>query len=86
MGQRDLPDTYEWDGKPYGLDNKAALKELDYTTRLVAPQESISDALTKPNTSSRPAITENILVAVLAYKQVRTGNFVVVEEATRPGV
>lgn len=40
-----LPDTYTWDGEPYDPDNKAASKELDYTTVALAAGETFSGAL-----------------------------------------
>lgn len=40
-----LPDTYVWGGEPYTPDNKAAAKELDYATVLLASGEHFSGKL-----------------------------------------
>lgn len=43
-----LPDTYIYDGEPYNPDNKAASKELNYSTVYLAPGEQFSQALPHP--------------------------------------
>ena len=43
-----LPDTYVWKGEPYNPDAKAASKELDYATILLAPGERFTGVLPYP--------------------------------------
>lgn len=43
-----LPDTYQWDGKPFTPDNRAASKELDYVTVPLKPGQAFAAALPRP--------------------------------------
>ena len=75
-----LPDTYEWGGRPFNPDNKAASKELDYAMILLKAGESFDGKLPEPvhvggvegNNAdfhgSSGAYTENIFQAVVAAK------------------
>lgn len=43
-----LPDTYEWDGAKFDLDNPAAMQELDYGTLLVKGGDTFEGTLPMP--------------------------------------
>lgn len=74
-----LPDTYTWDGEPYGPDNKAASKELDYATILLDGGEQFNGTLPYPKkpessdgdtTGTTSSYTEHMFVGVVAAKVV----------------
>ncbi len=75
-----LPDTYIWQGEPYTPDHKAASKELDYATVLVAPGERVRGPLPRPAHieaiagdihGSAATYTEHVFEGVVAAKILR---------------
>lgn len=65
-----LPDTYTWDGMLFTPDNKAASKELDYSTILLKSGEAFNDTLPYPKNpgEEEPAYTEQVFQGVVAAK------------------
>ncbi|MFU8874415.1 glycosyl hydrolase [Micromonospora sp. SL4-19] len=56
-----LPDTYTWQGAKYSPDNKAASKELDYSTVLLAPNESFNSNLPRSVLPSQSANAQELV-------------------------
>ncbi|NSL43360.1 hypothetical protein HO151_03945 [Streptomyces sp. 8P21H-1] len=68
-----LPDTYTWDGVRFDYDNKAASKELDYATVLLAAGEKFEGTLPRAVKPAQSAASkENVFEGVVAARITKT--------------
>ncbi|MBE2320727.1 hypothetical protein DVA67_032510 [Solirubrobacter sp. CPCC 204708] len=56
-----LPDTYTWEGAKFDYDNKAASKELNYSTVLLAAGDAFNDKLPAPVKPTQSAASKELL-------------------------
>ncbi|MBQ6239204.1 MAG: hypothetical protein IJK56_02450 [Firmicutes bacterium] len=94
-----LPDTYTWEGEPFGPDSRAASKELDYATILLQPGEKWSGILPYPapissksedahgtNANFKVNVFQGVVCAKILQTRPGSGQDYAYAEGTEPGV
>ncbi|WP_157571170.1 glycosyl hydrolase [Nocardioides insulae] len=85
-----LPDTYDWDGAKFDYDNKAASKELDYSTVLVDARERFNGDLPLPvrpeqSKDAQEYVFEGVVAAKLTETRPGSGQDNEFKEGTGTG-
>ena len=93
-----LPDTYTWEGEPFGPDSRAASKELDYATILLEPGGKWSGVLPYPtpvisksedahgtNANYKVQVFQGVVCAKILKERPESGQDHAYAEGTDPG-